>query len=286
MAGSTETAHVPGTWRLLYFNAPNRGEQVRQLFVLSKTPFTDVRLVPYPGGMDPFKKAVMGDASPLLGTDQVPAVTAPDGTHCVETSDIMRFVGQRVGMAPEAGSDEDAAAMKMCLLAQGILNGVFYALLQPQIIYFKAGNVTQAKEPNHLKEPARKLNEALAKIEVTLQVSGGPYILGVKPCYADVSIFAILTEVLAYTCFNKSVLLAAHPMLAALLDDIGAQMSGWMDFRVREHQSGIKNTVELIATGHERGGPSSTYSVHTDPNQLGEKEDLDFGFGFGGGAED
>merc|ERR1712137_78553 len=152
-------------------------------------------------------------------------------------------------------------------------------------IYFKMGNVAQPKELPIVKEPTRKLNEALDKIEVTLQVSGGPYILGVEPCYADVSIFAILTEVLAYTCFDKSALLAAHPMLATLLDNIGAQMSGWMDFRVREHQSGIKNTIEFFATSDERAGPSSTYSVHTDPNQLGEKEDLDFGFGFGG-AED
>ena len=34
--------HTPGSWRLLYFDAPNRGEQVRQLFALSKTPFVDL----------------------------------------------------------------------------------------------------------------------------------------------------------------------------------------------------------------------------------------------------
>ena len=37
-------------------------------------------------------------ASPLLGTDLCPAVTAPDGTHCIETADIMRFIGQRVDL--------------------------------------------------------------------------------------------------------------------------------------------------------------------------------------------
>merc|ERR1719362_636433 len=108
------------------------------LFILSKTAFTDVRLV-FPQGLDPFKKAAMGDASPLLGTDQVPAVTAPDGTHCVETSDIMRFVGQRVGLAPAAGSAEDATAMEMCLLAQEVMNGVFYGLLKQMCVQKIAG---------------------------------------------------------------------------------------------------------------------------------------------------
>ena len=68
--------HTPGTWRLLYFDAPNRGEQVRILFSVAGVPFNDVRLV-YPVGLDPYKKAAMGDASPLLGTDLCPAVTAP-----------------------------------------------------------------------------------------------------------------------------------------------------------------------------------------------------------------
>lgn len=274
----TDTAHTPGTWRLLYFNAPNRGEQVRQLFVLSKTPFTDVRLAPYPQGLDPFKKAVLGDASPLLGTDKVPAVTAPDGTHCVETSDIMRFVGQRVGMAPAAGSTEDATAMEMCLLAQDIMNEVFYGLLKQMCVKQIAGYMARllnGSESAYLEKPTQKLDEALPKIEAVLQASGGPYILGAKPCYADVSIFAILTEVLAYSCFKKSALLAPHPKLAGLLDDIGDKMSAWMDFRVREYQLGLKSTVQYIASTNtpvpwnKKAGASSNVSVHTDLDRLG-----------------
>ena len=104
--------HKPGTWRVIYFDAPNRGEQIRILLALANTPFEDVRVSPFPQGLDPYKKAALGDDSPLLGTDLCPAVTAPDGTHCVETTDIMRFVGQRVGMAPEADSAEDKKAME------------------------------------------------------------------------------------------------------------------------------------------------------------------------------
>ena len=37
---------------------------------------------------------------------------SPTGTHCVETADIMKFVGERVGMAPpaeKAQNDRDEA---------------------------------------------------------------------------------------------------------------------------------------------------------------------------------
>jgi len=277
MADSTETAHTPGTWRLIYFNAPNRGEQVRQLFILSKTPFTDVRLI-YPQGLDLFKKAAMGDASPLLGTDLCPAVTAPDGTHCVETSEIMRFVGQRVGMAPAAGSAEDDTAMEMCVLAQGVMNAVFYGLLKPMCVVNIAGclaRLLNGPEAAYLEKPTQKLTEAVTKIEATLTRSGGPYILGAKPCYGDVSIFAILNEVLAYSCFDRSTWLLERPKLAALLDDIGGEMTPWIDFRVREYQLGIKNTMGFFAATNtpipwnKKKGVSGNLSVRTDPDSLG-----------------
>jgi glutathione S-transferase len=280
MADSTETAHTPGTWRLIYFNAPNRGEQVRQLFVLSKTPFTDARLI-YPRGLDPFKKAAMGDASPLLGTDLCPAVTAPDGTHCVETSEVMRFVGQRVGMAPAAGSAEDETAMEMCLLAQDVMNVVFYGLLKQMCVKKIAGfaaRLLNGSEPAYLEKPAQKLTEVVTKIEATLDRSGGPYILGAEPCYGDVSIFAILNEVLAFSCFDKSALLSERPKLAALLDDMGGKMSSWIDFRVREYQLGIKSTVDYFAATNtpipwnKKKGASSNVSVRTDPSCLGARQ--------------
>eukprot|EP00928_Gymnodinium_smaydae_P083093 TRINITY_DN66356_c0_g1_i1.p1 TRINITY_DN66356_c0_g1~~TRINITY_DN66356_c0_g1_i1.p1 ORF type:complete len:280 (-),score=50.06 TRINITY_DN66356_c0_g1_i1:84-923(-) len=277
MAGSTETAHAPGTWRLLYFDAPNRGEQVRQLFVLSKTAFTDVRLAPYPQGLDPYKKAAMGEASPLLGTDQVPAVTAPDGTHCVETSEIMRFVGQRVGLAPAAGSAEDDTAMEVCLLAQDVMNKVFYALLKQMCvkkIFGFLARLVVGSEAAYLQTPTQKLKEALAKLEASLSASGGPYFLGAKMCYADISVFAILNEVLAYKCFDRAALLSTHPKLRALLDDLGQQLQAWIAFRMREHQLGIKDTVDFFAATNtpvpwnKKKGNTTTRSVHTDPERL------------------
>jgi len=243
--------HVPGTWRVLYFDAPTRGEQVRMLLVLANVEFHDVRLA-FPEGLGPYKKAAMADASPLLGTDMCPAVTAPDGTHCIETSDIMRFIGQRVGLAPKTDSAEDKTAMDVCLLAQETMNQVFYPLFKPMIVkkimplslvqYAIIGRAS-TYEP----QPSAVLLEHLSRYEAALDASGGPYMCGAKPTYADASVFAILNEILAYKCFDRAALLEGKPKLARLLSTLGEQMQGWIDYRVREHQCGIRDTVEFLA---------------------------------------
>ena len=244
--------HKPGTWRVIYFDAPNRGEQIRILLALANTPFEDVRVSPFPQGLDPYKKAALGDASPLLGTDQCPAVTAPDGTHCVETTDIMRFVGQRVGMAPKADSAEDKKAMEACVLANSLMNTVFYGLLKAMIVerifatefagalWCLRGAAGGKPSP----EPAQRLQEALPKLEAAIT---GPYVLGAKMCYADVSIFAILREILEFSVFDRAALLAPCPKLTALLDDLEVKAAGWIEQRIEKHQLGIRSTIDFFA---------------------------------------
>jgi hypothetical protein len=41
---SSASSAVPGRWRLLYFDAPTRGEQVRLLFTAAKVDFDDEKL--------------------------------------------------------------------------------------------------------------------------------------------------------------------------------------------------------------------------------------------------
>lgn len=243
-------AHQPGSWRVIYFDAPNRGEQVRMLLALASQPFADVRLR-FPEGLDPYKTAALGDESPLLGTDKCPAVTSPDGKHCIETAEIMRFVGQKVDLAPPAGSSEDARAMEMCLLAQEIMNKVFYPLLKPMVIRELLGSflgpALVGREATYLPEPRAFLSDALRTIEGTLGASGGPYVCGAKLCYADVAIFAILNEVLAYECLDRAAVLEPHARVAFLLADLETKTQAWVDFRVREHQLGIRSTVKFFA---------------------------------------
>jgi len=247
--------HSPGSWRLIYFDAPNRGEQVRILFALANTPWVDVRVHPYPEGLDPYKKAEMGDDSPLCGTDKCPAVTAPDGIHCVETAEIMRFVGRRVGMAPAAESAADAKAMEVTLLAQEVLDQVFYGLLMKVIIREVLGQqrlswvcrLVFGKEEAYVEKPLAKLTASLQQFEAALETSGGPYICGSALTYADVAVFHVLNESLAFVCFDKAALLAPHPKLSALMADLEGKTAAWIEKRVSEHQMGIRSTVEFFA---------------------------------------
>ena len=252
--------HVPGTWRLIYFNAPNRGEQIRLLFHVAGIAFSDVRCTPYPQGLDPYRKAAMGDGSPLLGSDQCPAVTAPDGTHCVETADIMRFVGQRVGWAPKADSAEDATAMEMCVLAQEVIDKVFYGLLMRACVKHIAAKeflgvlkhvlprVMLGSEKAALQVPTQVLHGALSRIEACLANSGGPFVLGLTPSYADVALFDALDKAFQYDfAFDKAQLLASHPKLATMFSEMGVRCQGWLERRVQEHMCGERTIAGFLA---------------------------------------
>ena len=242
-------AHEPGTWRVLYFDVPFRGEQVRMLFAVAGQPFVDTRLN-FPKGLIPYKKAALGDESPLLGTDKCPAVTAPDGTHCIETADIMRFVGQQVGLAPLAGSTEDATAVAVTLLAQQAINKIFYPLFRKMIMKrllgHCVGSLVVGREASYITQPAAFLSKFCRSIEDTLGASGGPYVCGAKLSYADISIFASLDEVLAFDCFDRAAVLGSHPKLATLMADLEGRTQAWVDHRVREHQLGIRSSVQFL----------------------------------------
>lgn len=253
--------HTPGTWRLIYFDAPNRGEQIRQLFFLAGVPFDDVRVRKFPEGLEPYKAKALGDDSPLLGTDQCPAVTAPDGTHCVETSDIMHFVGHRLGLAPEKDSAMDKKATEVTRLMQHLMDGVFYGLLKQMVVrhifaseFFGglswARTLLIGRETKYLPRPDGELREALATLEGHLVESGGPFVCGEQLTYADASVTAILREVLAFDCFDRGALLAPHPKLARCLAELEARTAPWVERRIAEHQLGIASTVGLFAALH------------------------------------
>jgi len=245
-----------GMWRLIYFDAPTRGEQVRVLFAVSGTPYQDVRLNPFPQGLLPYKRAAMGEASPLCGTDQCPAVTSPDGTqHCVEASEIMRFVGQSVGLAPVADSAAEKTALAMNLVGQRVLNEVFYPLLKPMVVgHILAGTLATpfrrllaGSQASYLPRPALALSQILEQIETTIRDSGGPYVCGAELSFADVSLYTNLNLVLEFRCFASMDLLSAHPKTAAMLAAVDVKARGWMEQRVRDHQLGYRSVIEFFA---------------------------------------
>lgn len=209
--GTAAVAHTPGTWRLIYFDAPTRGEQIRMLFAIAGVPLEDVRVWPFPQGLDPYKKAAMGDQSPLCGTDLCPAVTDPEGKHCVETSDIMKFAGDKIGLG---AGDKDERAMKVCLKAQTLLDTVFYKLLMPITVQRVARKFSLPWIGLRVLEPLLGASAAsiapgveameahLPAIESLLAEAEGPYCCGAKLTYADVALFCCLHQCLSMPAFN------------------------------------------------------------------------------------
>jgi len=253
-------AHVPGTWRLLYFDAPNRGEQIRTLFGVAAVAFHDVRCAPYPDGLNPYKSAAMGDDSPLKGTDKCPAITAPDGTSMVETSDIMRYVGQQVGLAPAAGSADDTKATEMCLLAQTILDTTWYPLLMHMAVkdvfanglgfgtQYLVPRLMFGKLADKVAPAAENLLHVLGTTEACLAASGGPFVLGSKICFADVSLFDTLSKALDLEVFDQAALLAEHPKCSMLLKEVQVKAAPWLAKTKSDHMAGKKTIVEYLSS--------------------------------------
>ena len=263
-AVTTTAAAGPGQWRLLYFDAPTRGEQLRLLFRLAKQPFDDVRLV-WPSGIAPYKHAALGDASPLL-FDQCPMVTSPDGHHIAQTAAAMQFVGRRLGLAPAGGDDggvaADARALALTLGAEELRNAVFYKLLIPAV----AGEILRRRCCGlfcWLRWPinaafgvggvVRSLAGRLALFEAALrdgraqrrraaapdgdEDGGGgaagsvAFLCGEAPCYADVAVFDCVREIVELPgVVDRAAALAPFPLLAALVTHLEAtpELAGYL----------------------------------------------------------
>lgn len=101
-------------WRVIYFDAANRGECLRLILACQGVPFEDLRLE-FPQGLAPYKSAVLGDASPLA-FDLAPVVQhATDDDTCVNianTAAAAQYVGLSTGLAPS-----DAVALSLATSA-------------------------------------------------------------------------------------------------------------------------------------------------------------------------
>jgi len=86
-------------WRIIYFDAPNRGECLRLLLTAAGEKFEDVRLA-FPAGLAQYKSASAGDASPLP-FDQAPIVQhAKSGASIGQTAAAAMYIGMETGLAP------------------------------------------------------------------------------------------------------------------------------------------------------------------------------------------
>ena len=204
-----EQGRESGQWKLTYFDAPTRGEQLRLLFKVADVAFFDQRLEKYPQSMEPLKHAVMGDRSPLL-FDQTPMVTSPSGVHVSQTAAAMQFVGRSLGLTP-ADPETDARALALTLGSEEFRNACFYKLFMGravrQVTSWKfyglcccVGRCCTCRE----RKAKNQFAKFAALFESALRNSAGAYFCGDKLCYADVAICDSVRETLDLDCFDRA----------------------------------------------------------------------------------
>lgn len=136
---SASTSPLPpladGVWRVIYFDAPNRGEQLRLLFALTGTTFDDCRL-PFPDGKVPLIAA--GDANPLA-FDLTPIVQHGNISIGIVPGSML-YTAEKLGLIPD---DLLARALAVSIVdaSEMMRNDVFYK------VFFERAKLRRAPEP-------------------------------------------------------------------------------------------------------------------------------------------
>ena len=202
-----------GAWRVVYYHAPNRGEQLRLLFEMTETPFDDVRVSPFPSGLDRMRVASANDDSPLA-FDLVPIVQHGDVTISTTVA-AMQYVGETLGLIP----DDKLSRAKACQLVVGseaMRNNVFYAA-------YIRNQIKRAPYAHWLGHFERFL-----RTTADCNEEKGCFVLGAKLCYADVALYDCLTAIWSLESFenNDGTIGEAgrrneFPLLSNLVDAVG-----------------------------------------------------------------
>lgn len=127
--------------QVLYYDEPNRAEQLRLLFAFTNTPYEDMRIGPYPSGLDPFKSSEDADLSPLA-YDFVPVVQygEPEAGRVRQvsvstTAGAMQYVGEKLGLVPD-DTEARSTAVMIVVGSEAMRNAVFSGGLQRMDINF------------------------------------------------------------------------------------------------------------------------------------------------------
>lgn len=205
-------------WRVIYFDAPNRGEQVRLLLALAHQPFEDHRLA-FPHGKTPLMSGSAGDAAPLA-FDLTPVVQH-GGLSIGIVPGSMLYIAEQFGLVPNHALSR-VFAVSLTDASEMMRNDVFYSVV------FRAAKLRE--KPDKLnKEPYLKWlghfeRFLRAKSGMVDGAEAGPFFLGAKICYADVAVYDCVMGIWAMDLYNQG---DQHhdtwPLLCALVDAVASQ---------------------------------------------------------------
>ncbi len=239
-AGPPQLAPPENGWRVVYFDAPNRGECIRLILTVAEQPFEDVRLV-FPSGLAPYKSATAGDASPLP-FGQAPVVQHGDAARGVavsigQTAAAAQYAGAATGLAP-TDPPELARATSACIGVQEMYNALFYTAFIPRIICKVACGSWCARccasrigccRCWHRWGKARDYAKWMGTYERWLRVKASgaapsaaapTFLAGDALSFADVCLFDCLEAVEGVGFFSRDDRLL-YPYVCALVDHVG-----------------------------------------------------------------
>lgn len=212
-----------GAWRVLYFDAPNRGEQLRLLFALAGTPFEDYRLA-FPEGKTPLMSVSAGDAAPLA-FDLTPVVQHGSLSIGI-VGGSMQYTAEQLGLIPDSVVGR-ALAVSLVEASEMMRNDVFYK------VFFKREKLRRKPETldtapyfKWLSHFERFLRRTVAKSPEIVAAGSepGPFFLGARICYADVAVYDCVSGIWALDLYDKNDSLRRErfPHLCALVDAVAS----------------------------------------------------------------
>lgn len=205
-------------WTLITTDEPSRGQQLRLLFAATATKFEDKRL----RGDDEIselKSESAGDSSPLA-FNSLPVVQ--HGPRNISTAAAaMQYAGESLGLGDYDELGRSRAAM-IVIGCESMRNEAFWPAHERMMKGKKRINVFP-KEPydRWMGHFERYLRTSAAAAEMD-SVDTGPFILGKKLCYGDLSLYDCITSLWDLGCYGRDETERAHrfPCLSALVSAV------------------------------------------------------------------
>ncbi|GFR44337.1 hypothetical protein Agub_g5553 [Astrephomene gubernaculifera] len=194
------------SYKIHYFNAPGRAEVARLCLTFGGIPYEDVH---YTGETFP-------EAKPKMPFGQVPVLELPDGRMLAQSGAIDRYVAKLAGLYPQDPL-QAAFADQAVFLANEFLELLVTTMYLP---------TTEAKVSARQELLAGKGGEKLRLLNKLLEpVASGPaFIAGEQLCFADLTIFTMLSGLInGFLDGIPTTLLENYPALKAFRNKVASE---------------------------------------------------------------
>ena len=215
-------------WRVVYFDAANRGECLRLLLTVADVEFEDIRL-PFPSGVKPYKPAACGDRSPLP-FGQLPIVQHATEGGCVsigQTVAAAQYIAALTGLAPVDDAAAMARATSACVGIQEMYDALFYGSFIPRMVTkVLCGSVcfapARALARYRLRGKYEKCFSTFERWLRTTKAGDVAFLAGPSLSYADVCLFDCIEGVEDCGFFEPADRASAYPLVTKLYDHVAA----------------------------------------------------------------